>query len=653
MYLAELKIKNFRGIKNARLVLKRRTLLIGPNNVGKTSILEAAALLLGRDKMVVDPCEWDFFNGWMFEQDATRRVAAPDGRAEKEGDEDQQAEHAEGQVDPAAHEAPANETPADVDSIDAATPTRIRVEGVLADLTKEERRLLCQPCRSGAIGAWDPKECVFAARQAKADEESAVRVAFEARFDPEEGEVVSKRFFPVDGEDPLAGDPTDPLQKKHIQAAGYFLLSSTRLWKDAVRFTSSIFAGLLRQRQVRTGDQVRRIARALEELKPKAHDAAELKELLKTLRETVGRFVALSPNAPLGFEVTELSSPDVERTLTLFLQGARDERRFPMSRHGSAAVSVQILAMLVMLGRHRRTQDQSFLLGLEEPELHLHPHAQRNLIAAVRDDATQLLVTTHSPAITECFKPDEVCVLSTHAGQLTGRYLLSHDLSEDTKNLVKRWVFTRRRIFAEALMSPAVMLVEGETEADLLPELSAIVAGTASLDELGCAVIQCDGSDLPKPLPMLERFPGLRVVLVDGDSDGDSYVEKIRAIKSEQQPHLLLRLPAGKAIERGLAHGLDNSQSEKILGLLKGSCAEICVDPPVGSTPGDLATFLVEKKLKKNPLLRDCVAEAFRTAGVVPPVVAEIRKEVAAGLIAPPREMVEKRLGNSDASGAP
>jgi hypothetical protein len=53
--------------------------------------------------------------------------------------------------------------------------------------------------------------------------------------------------------------------------------------------------------------------------------------------------------------------------LALFLQGARDARRFPMSRHGSAAVSIQILAMLVMLGKHRKTKKQSFLLGLEEP----------------------------------------------------------------------------------------------------------------------------------------------------------------------------------------------------------------------------------------------------------------------------------------------
>jgi len=636
VYLAELKIENFRGIKSARLVLKRCTLLIGSNNVGKTTVLEAAALLLGRDRMVIEPCEWDFYNGWMFEEDAggegvpssnteaSRKISA-DGKAadgkELEGEE-----------------------------LARLTPIRIRVTGVLADLNRDERRLLCHPSRAGAIGSWNPKEDVFAAREAQAGEEPAVRVAFEAHYDVEEGEVISKRFFPVDGEDPLSGDPTEPLRRQHIQMAGYFLLSSTRVWRDAVRFTSSIFGSLLRQQQVRTGEQVRRIAKSLEGLQPKAHDADELSELLKGLRETVGRFITISPEDPLGFEVTELSSPDVERALTLFLRGTRDERPFPMSRHGSATVSVQILAMLVMLGKHRRERNLSFLLGLEEPELHLHPHAQRNLVSAAREDATQLIVSTHSPAITECFKPDEVCVLATQDGQLTGRYLLTHDVKKQTKNLIKRWVFVRRRRFAEALMSPAVLLVEGETEADLLPALSTLINGAGSLDELGCTVVQCGGSELPKVLPMFERFAGIRIVLLDGDSAGDDYVEQILALQTEHQPHLLLRLPKDEAIERSLAHGLDEGQASRILALLVASCADICVEPPTGIGQAGLEAFLVQSKMKKNPLLRDAIADAFRSAGVAPPVVTEIRYEVAAAISTRPTRILEKRLGSTGAA---
>jgi hypothetical protein len=631
MYLAELKIENFRGIRSARLALKKRTLLIGPNNVGKTTVLEAAALLLGRDRMIVEPSEWDFYDGHMFGADIEWGSSSPGSGGEfmevvRKRDAD-------------------TETQSSGDGTPTSHP-RIRIHGVLAALTADEARVFCHPSRAGSLGAWNPKSASFLHREAQKGEEPAVCVAFEAHFDPEQGEVVSKRFFPIDGEDPLAGDVAEPLQRQHVQMAGYFLLSSGRLWKDAVRFTSSLFGRLLRQRQVRTGEQIRRIVQSLETLQPKAQDAEELQELLNGLRETVGRFIPLASEMPLGFEVTDLSSPDVEKALTLFLRGVQDNRRFPMSRHGSAAISVQLLAMLVMLGKHRMAQGASFLLGLEEPELHLHPHAQRNLISAVREDTTQLIASTHSPAITECFKPDEVYVLSTTMGMLSGRYLLADEVKQETKNLVKRWVFTRRRLFAEAVMSPAVLLVEGETESDLLSGLTSLIDGASSLDELGCSVLQCDGSGLPKVLPMIARFTGVRIVLVDGDSAGTGYVEQIKALSEDNQPHLVLQLPDGMGFEYGLAHGVEDNASAAILQRLKMTCAEICVEPPTGSSSEDLRRFLVERDLKKNPLLRDAVADALREAKVVPPIVREIRAEVAGAIAARPVAMRVKRIGS-------
>lgn len=638
MYLARLNIENFRGVRKAKLLLKRRTLFIGPNNVGKTTVLEAVALLVGRDRMVIEPSEWDFFNGGMFREDGEPHPTPPSDSSTNVASPAAQAE-----VGP-----PSGSQDAGLGEGGGLTPVRIRISGVLADLSKDEKRLFCHPSRAGTLAAWNPGKGTLSAGPAKEGEQSAVLVAYEAQFDVDEGEVVSRRFFPVAGEDPLDGDPTDPLRRRHVQMVGYYLLSSTRLWKDAVRFTSAIFSSLVRQRQVHTGEQVRRIARSLEQLQPKAQDATELKDLLDGLRETVAKFIPLSQDDPLGFEVTELSSPEVERALTLFLRGSRDDRRFPMSRHGSAAISIQILAMLVMLGRHRREQGLSFLLGLEEPELHLHPHAQRNLVSAVRADATQILVTTHSPAITECFKPDEICVLSTRGGTLTGRYLLSHEVTLPTKNLIKRWVFSRRRLFAEALMSPAVLLVEGETEADILPRLTTLIAGSSSLDELGCAVVQCDGSGMPKLLQMLERFPGVRIALVDGDAKGDEYAGQIRALPAGQRPHLLLRLPPGEAIERSLAHGLSDDEAGRVLDRLKLSCEEICVEAPVARGQAALAVFLVDSKPKKNPLLRDAIADALRLAEVVPPVVAEILTAVAGTISARGTTLIERRLGSQD-----
>jgi putative ATP-dependent endonuclease of the OLD family len=48
MQIKSLKIKNFRSIKELELVLGETTVFIGPNNAGKTAILDALRIVLTR-----------------------------------------------------------------------------------------------------------------------------------------------------------------------------------------------------------------------------------------------------------------------------------------------------------------------------------------------------------------------------------------------------------------------------------------------------------------------------------------------------------------------------------------------------------------------------------------------------------------------------
>lgn len=51
MKVVRLCISNFRGIKSATLLFDGHTLLVGSNNVGKSSICEALDLVLGPDRL--------------------------------------------------------------------------------------------------------------------------------------------------------------------------------------------------------------------------------------------------------------------------------------------------------------------------------------------------------------------------------------------------------------------------------------------------------------------------------------------------------------------------------------------------------------------------------------------------------------------------
>ena len=61
MFATRLKIFGFRGVSEADITLGRHTVLVGPNNSGKTTAIEAMALLFGRDRLVRRLTEHDFY----------------------------------------------------------------------------------------------------------------------------------------------------------------------------------------------------------------------------------------------------------------------------------------------------------------------------------------------------------------------------------------------------------------------------------------------------------------------------------------------------------------------------------------------------------------------------------------------------------------
>jgi putative ATP-dependent endonuclease of the OLD family len=71
MHIVHLKISGFRGVRSGDIPLGRHAVLVGPNNSGKTTVIEALALLLGRDRLVRRLTEHDFHGS---APDATARI---------------------------------------------------------------------------------------------------------------------------------------------------------------------------------------------------------------------------------------------------------------------------------------------------------------------------------------------------------------------------------------------------------------------------------------------------------------------------------------------------------------------------------------------------------------------------------------------------
>lgn len=65
MRIAKLKVENFRGIKQGELLIPSHAVLVGDNNIGKSSLLEAMDLVLGPERLARSPVidEHDFYAG--------------------------------------------------------------------------------------------------------------------------------------------------------------------------------------------------------------------------------------------------------------------------------------------------------------------------------------------------------------------------------------------------------------------------------------------------------------------------------------------------------------------------------------------------------------------------------------------------------------
>src|SRR5260364_339622 len=121
LQICRLRVKNFCGIRDADILLPKHAVLIGDNNIGKTTLLEAIDLVLGPDRLNRMPPidEHDFYQG-KYTADSPAEKTATDGEATS------------------AFEAEDGEVVASSD--EPVEAPRIEVEAVLSDLSEEQKR---------------------------------------------------------------------------------------------------------------------------------------------------------------------------------------------------------------------------------------------------------------------------------------------------------------------------------------------------------------------------------------------------------------------------------------------------------------------------------------------------------------------------------
>lgn len=487
MRVARIEIENFRGIKQAKLLFPKHGVLIGDNNTGKTTILEALDLVLGPDRLNRQPAidEHDFFGGIYAQM--------PDAPPENGG--------ADGAAPPEPGEEVAEDSAPD-------SAPKIVIEATIADLTDEQKGKF-----GDYIEFWDSAVDKFyeAPNPAGVDAASiteALRVTFHGWYDKEEDDFEGATYFT---RSLTEGDKPDPFSRKHKQLCGFLYLRSIRTGSRALSLErGSLLDIILRLKEVRP-QMWEATLTTLSNIVVASDPALGISPVLESINTALKKYVPKEWGVEPHLKVSNLTREHLRKVITAFIATGDGMHAAPFYRQGTGTINMLVLAMLSQIAESK----QNVIFAMEEPETAIPPYAQKRIIHEVRKLASQALFTSHSPYVLEEFETDETVVLARDASGRMGQRAIA--LPDNVKPKRYRQEFRTR--FCEGLLARRVLLAEGPTEYSAFPVVCRRLAeinpkSYLSLEALGICTVDADGEKNVPGMAQLYKALGKRTFAI-------------------------------------------------------------------------------------------------------------------------------------------
>lgn len=170
------------------------------------------------------------------------------------------------------------------------------------------------------------------------------------------------------------------------------------------------------------------------------------------------------------------------------------------------------------------------ILLLEEPEAHLHPQAQKQLYIQLKAFTGQKIVSTHSANIISQAIPEQLLLFKKDNGKTKVTKFDSSLFKEDEIDKIKREILKSK---GELLFSNCVVLCEGMTEEIELPIYFEKFFGVNS-NYYGITIIGVGGRNYSTFIKFLNMFSIKWFIFSDGEKDTLEILKKVLKPKNSE-----------------------------------------------------------------------------------------------------------------------
>jgi putative ATP-dependent endonuclease of the OLD family len=499
--IAEARVRNFRCLKQVDVTLDDLTVLIGENNSGKTSFLEALSAAIGAGR---------------------RAISTED-------------------VFLATSE---NTVPKD----------RMVVVDILVRPTDDSGTVIDNfPQGSFWLELWGNGV-------AQDDEDKDfVAIRTQMKWDVTRGEYVTERKFLADWpQNPRKWQEAKVNERRGLVSAAdidplaLYLMDAKRDIKDDMQSRTSFWHRLVSDLDL-PEKQVAALEKQLTKLNEDIISASDVLQHVQGSLDEMHQAVN-SPKGSVSITPTARTLRDLSKGMDVSFS-TKGAQTFPLVRHGMGTRS---LAALLTFRAHATWRQMKAnraavhpMLALEEPEAHLHPQAQRALFHMIQEIPGQRIVTTHSPYIAAEAQVSEFRVFRKVGPETIVAQMNLESLSSEDIRRINRGVLNTR---GDMLYARALILCSGETEEQALPVFAEKWWGR-NTNALGITIqgVGGDGAYLPF-VRLADSFGIPWYIFSDGEEEALKKAQAaLQKVDNAEKASRLFALPSGECFEKFFA----------------------------------------------------------------------------------------------------